>query len=79
MHRYPLILIHTKHSCCFSHRTTGCGFMSATYRLGGILGTVTFNNLVSASRAAPMLTTAAVLLFGGIVSLKLPETRSVLL
>jgi hypothetical protein len=53
--------------------------MSATYRLGGILGTVTFNNLVSASRAAPMLTTAAVLLFGGIVSLKLPETRSVLL
>jgi hypothetical protein len=53
--------------------------MSATYRLGGILGTVIFGNLVGASRAVPMLTTAAVLLFGGLVSLKLPETRTALL
>lgn len=60
-------------------RTTGYGFVSATFRLGGILGTVTFSNLVSASRAVPMLTTAVVLLVGGIVSLKLPETYFVLL
>jgi hypothetical protein len=53
--------------------------VSATFRLGGLLGSVTFSNLVSASRAVPMLTTAAVLLVGGIVSLKLPETYFVLL
>jgi len=63
----------------FPHRTTGCGFMCATYRLGGILGNVTFSNLVGASRAVPMLTTAVVLLFGGLVSLKLPETHTALL
>ncbi|PNF42036.1 hypothetical protein B7P43_G12228 [Cryptotermes secundus] len=60
-------------------RTTGYGFVSGIFRLGGILGTVTFSNLVSASRVVPMLTTAAVLLVGGIVSLKLPETYFVLL
>jgi hypothetical protein len=63
----------------FPRRTTGYGFVSATFRLGGILGTVTFGNLVSASRAVPMLITAAVLLVGGIVSLRLPETYFVLL
>jgi hypothetical protein len=61
------------------HRTTGCGFMCATYRLGGLLGTVTFSNLVDESRAVPMLTTAAVMLFGGLGSLKLPETHTALL
>ncbi|KDR10619.1 synaptic vesicle glycoprotein 2B-like [Zootermopsis nevadensis] len=60
-------------------RTTGYGFVSATCRLGGMLGAITFSNLVTASRAAPMLTAAAVLLVGGIVSVKLPETNSVLL
>jgi len=43
------------------------------------VGSVTFSKLVSASRVAPMLTTAVVLLVGGIVSVKLPETNSVLL
>lgn len=60
-------------------RTTGCGFMCATYRLGGILGTVTFSNLVGASRVVPMLTTTVVLLTGGLLSLKLPETHTALL
>jgi len=53
--------------------------MCATYRLGGLLGTVTFSNLVSESRVVPMLTTTVVLLSGGLVSLKLPETHTALL
>jgi len=53
--------------------------MCATYRLGGILGIVTFSNLVSASRAVPMLTATLVMLSGGFVSLKLPETHTALL
>jgi hypothetical protein len=62
-----------------ARRTTGCGFVSGTFRLGGLLGSVAFSSLVSASRAVPMLTTAAVLLVAGIVSLKLAETHVVLL
>ncbi|KAJ8868598.1 hypothetical protein PR048_030136 [Dryococelus australis] len=60
-------------------RTTGFGFLNATCRLGGLLGVITFRNLVTWSRAVPMLTTAAVLLVGGITSVRLTETSSVLL
>ncbi|XP_063237443.1 synaptic vesicle glycoprotein 2C-like [Bacillus rossius redtenbacheri] len=60
-------------------RTTGFGFLNATCRLGGLLGVVTFRNLIAWSRVMPMLTTAAVLLVGGVASSRLAETSSVLL
>nr|CAD7570514.1 unnamed protein product [Timema californicum] len=60
-------------------RTTGFGFLSASCRLGGLMGVLTFRNLITSSRSIPMLTTAAVLLIGGIISVRLPETRNVLL
>nr|CAD7441265.1 unnamed protein product [Timema bartmani] len=63
----------------FPDRTTGFGFLSASCRLGGLMGVLTFRNLITSSRSIPMLTTAAVLLIGGIISVRLPETRNVLL
>ncbi|XP_067003158.2 synaptic vesicle glycoprotein 2B [Anabrus simplex] len=60
-------------------RTTGYGLLSAVCRVGGLVGVATLGGMVAASRAVPMLTTAAVLLIGGIISVKLPESSSVLL
>ncbi|XP_049807229.1 synaptic vesicle glycoprotein 2B-like [Schistocerca nitens] len=60
-------------------RTTGFGFMCATSRLSGVIGMNTFLSSIGSSRAIPMLITTAVLLIGGVVSIKLPETGSSLL
>ncbi|XP_022252334.1 synaptic vesicle glycoprotein 2C-like [Limulus polyphemus] len=56
-------------------RTTGYGFLSSVSRFAAILGNLTFGTFINTSKAGPMLTTAAVLLVGGITSLQLPETR----
>ncbi|ROT61175.1 Synaptic vesicle glycoprotein 2B [Penaeus vannamei] len=60
-------------------RTTAYGFLSATSRIAGVLGSLCFGQFIYTSRAIPMLTTSVVLLLGSIVSLKLPETRDNLL
>nr|CAD7262481.1 unnamed protein product [Timema shepardi] len=69
----------TKKGKFATSETTGFGFLSASCRLGGLMGVLTFRNLITSSRSIPMLTTAAVLLIGGIISVRLPETRNVLL
>ncbi|KAA0187251.1 hypothetical protein HAZT_HAZT006661 [Hyalella azteca] len=56
-------------------RTSAYGFISAVSRVGGIAGSLTFGHFIYLSRAIPMLTTFAVLLIGGLVALKIPETR----
>ncbi|KAK7081218.1 Synaptic vesicle glycoprotein 2A [Halocaridina rubra] len=60
-------------------RTTAYGFLSAVSRIAGVLGSLCFGQFIYSSRAIPMLTTTVVLLLGGLVSLKLPETRENLL
>ncbi|KFM64922.1 Synaptic vesicle glycoprotein 2B, partial [Stegodyphus mimosarum] len=62
-----------------SLRSTGYGFLSAISRLAAILGNFTFAHYISISKALPILTTAAVLLVGAICSLKLPETKDILM
>ena len=57
------------------HRTTAYGFLSATSRVAGVLGSLCFGQFIYSSRAVPMLTTAAVLAVGGVVAVRLPETR----
>ncbi|CAL4119411.1 unnamed protein product [Meganyctiphanes norvegica] len=60
-------------------RTTAYGFLSAVSRIAGVLGSLCFGQFVYSNRAIPMLTTAAVLLSGGLVATQLPETRDNLL
>ncbi|XP_071533141.1 synaptic vesicle glycoprotein 2C-like isoform X2 [Panulirus ornatus] len=60
-------------------RTTAYGFLSASSRIAGVLGSLCFGQFIYSSRAIPMLTTSAVLLLGSLVSLKLQETKDNLL
>ncbi|KAB7497819.1 Synaptic vesicle glycoprotein 2B [Armadillidium nasatum] len=60
-------------------RTTAYGFLSATSRIAGILGSLCFGNFIYVSRTIPMLTTSAVLLVGGLVATRMPETRDALM
>ncbi|XP_076323195.1 synaptic vesicle glycoprotein 2C-like [Tachypleus tridentatus] len=56
-------------------RTTGYGFLSSVSWFAAILGKLTFGTFINASKVGTILTTATVFLIGGIVSLRLPETR----
>ncbi|CAG0922051.1 unnamed protein product [Notodromas monacha] len=58
-------------------RNLPVSFKSA--ELPEILGSLTFGNYIGVSRAIPMLTTAAVLLIGAIASIRIPETKDILL
>lgn len=60
-------------------RSTAYGFLSAASRLAALLASATFGYFISLNRSVPILTTAAVLLVGCLVSLRLPETRDVLM
>ncbi|KAH7944805.1 hypothetical protein HPB49_000746 [Dermacentor silvarum] len=60
-------------------RSTAYGFLSAASRLAALLGSLTFGHFISMNRSVPILTTAAVLLVGCLASLRLPETRDVLM
>ncbi|XP_002737314.1 synaptic vesicle glycoprotein 2C-like [Saccoglossus kowalevskii] len=62
-----------------SKRATAFGLLSAFSRIGGVLGNVSFGNFLHVSRAIPVLLSAAVFGIGGILSLKLPDTRKSLL
>ncbi|CAL1280473.1 unnamed protein product [Larinioides sclopetarius] len=62
-----------------SLRSTGYGFLSAVSRLAAILGNLTFAHYISVSKALPVLTTATVLLVGGLAALKLKETKDTLM
>ncbi|CAG0924285.1 unnamed protein product, partial [Notodromas monacha] len=74
-----LIQNHFADTDMYPYRATGYGFLSAVCRIAGILGSLTFGNYIGVSRAIPMLTTAAVLLIGAIASIRIPETKDILL
>ncbi|KAK2577228.1 hypothetical protein KPH14_003374 [Odynerus spinipes] len=60
-------------------RCTGFGFIAAAIRISGLIGTITYQTLISAPLVAPALLTALTLLIASIATLKLPHTHSVFL
>ncbi|TSM85919.1 Synaptic vesicle glycoprotein 2C [Bagarius yarrelli] len=57
-------------------RGTGFGFCNALCKLAAVLGNLIFGSLVSITKAIPILLASSVLLCGGLVGLRLPDTRS---
>ncbi|KAJ8315817.1 hypothetical protein KUTeg_007967 [Tegillarca granosa] len=55
-------------------RSTAIGVISGINRVAAILGNITFGELVDVHCAIPMLMVAALLTFGGLCSIKLPNT-----
>ena len=45
-------------------------------RIAAILGNVAFGQLLSVSKAIPILLTAAIMAVGGFLSIKLPESKN---
>ncbi|XP_066597851.1 synaptic vesicle glycoprotein 2B-like isoform X2 [Prorops nasuta] len=60
-------------------RCTGFGFLAATIRISGLIGTATYQTLVGAPLVAPALLTASVLLIASVATFKLPHTHTVFL
>uniref|UniRef100_UPI00358F7B2D synaptic vesicle glycoprotein 2C-like n=1 Tax=Myxine glutinosa TaxID=7769 RepID=UPI00358F7B2D len=60
-------------------RTSGFGFLSALGRLGTIFGSLAFGSLVLTAKAYPILLASSLLLFGGLVAFKLPDTHDLIL
>uniref|UniRef100_UPI00358F68DA synaptic vesicle glycoprotein 2C-like n=1 Tax=Myxine glutinosa TaxID=7769 RepID=UPI00358F68DA len=56
-------------------RSTGFGFMNCLCRLASVMGFLIFGSLVSTHKAGPILLAASVLISGGMVALRLPDTR----
>ncbi|CAB1318660.1 unnamed protein product [Coregonus sp. 'balchen'] len=57
-------------------RGTGFGFCNALCKLAAVLGNLIFGSLVGITKAIPILLASAVLVGGGLVGLRLPDTRS---
>ncbi|CAL8282169.1 unnamed protein product [Gadus morhua 'NCC'] len=57
-------------------RGTGFGFCNAMCKLAAVLGNLIFGSLVGVSKAVPILLASAVLVTGGLVGLRLPDTRA---
>ncbi|KAI4882893.1 hypothetical protein NFI96_013109, partial [Prochilodus magdalenae] len=57
-------------------RGTGFGFCNAMCKLAAVLGNLIFGSLVGITKAIPILLASAVLVCGGLVGLRLPDTRS---
>ncbi|XP_060763949.1 synaptic vesicle glycoprotein 2Ca [Neoarius graeffei] len=57
-------------------RGTGFGFCNALCKLAAVLGNLIFGSLVSIAKAIPILLASSVLVCGGLVGLRLPDTRS---
>ncbi|XP_062873746.1 synaptic vesicle glycoprotein 2Ca isoform X2 [Trichomycterus rosablanca] len=60
-------------------RCTGFGFCNALCKLAAVLGNLIFGSLVSITKAIPILLASSVLVCGGLVGLRLPDTRSIVL
>ncbi|XP_029619073.1 synaptic vesicle glycoprotein 2C isoform X2 [Salmo trutta] len=56
-------------------RGTGFGFCNALCKLAAVLGNVIFGSLVGITKAIPILLASSVLVCGGLVGLRLPDTR----
>ncbi|XP_062310064.1 synaptic vesicle glycoprotein 2Ca [Osmerus eperlanus] len=57
-------------------RGTGFGFCNALCKLAAVLGNLIFGSLVGITKAIPILMASSVLVCGGLVALRLPDTRS---
>ncbi|XP_071208901.1 synaptic vesicle glycoprotein 2C-like isoform X3 [Salvelinus alpinus] len=57
-------------------RGTGFGFCNALCKLAAVLGNVIFGSLVGITKAIPILLASSVLVCGGLVGLRLPDTRA---
>ncbi|XP_067279814.1 synaptic vesicle glycoprotein 2C-like [Pseudorasbora parva] len=57
-------------------RGTGFGFCNAMCKLAAVLGNLIFGSLVGISKSIPILLASSVLVGGGLVGLRLPDTRS---
>ncbi|XP_078128281.1 synaptic vesicle glycoprotein 2C-like [Sander vitreus] len=57
-------------------RGTGFGFCNAMCKLAAVLGNLIFGSLVGITKAIPILMASTVLVGGGLVGLRLPDTRA---
>ncbi|KAK1176524.1 synaptic vesicle glycoprotein 2C [Acipenser oxyrinchus oxyrinchus] len=57
-------------------RATGFGFCNALCKLAAVLGNLIFGSLVGITKAIPILLASTVLVLGGLVGLRLPDTRA---
>ncbi|XP_035245735.1 synaptic vesicle glycoprotein 2C-like [Anguilla anguilla] len=57
-------------------RGTGFGFCNSMCKLAAVLGNLIFGSLVGITKAIPILLASTVLVCGGLVGLRLPDTRS---
>uniref|UniRef100_A0A7N8YFV7 Synaptic vesicle glycoprotein 2C n=1 Tax=Mastacembelus armatus TaxID=205130 RepID=A0A7N8YFV7_9TELE len=57
-------------------RGTGFGFCNAMCKLAAVLGNLIFGSLVGITKAIPILLASTVLVGGGLVGLRLPDTRA---
>ncbi|GAA6083571.1 synaptic vesicle glycoprotein 2C [Tachysurus ichikawai] len=57
-------------------RGTGFGFCNAMCKLAAVFGNLIFGSLVGITKAIPILLASAVLVGGGLVGLRLPDTRA---
>lgn len=60
----------------FFLRGTGFGFCNAMCKLAAVLGNLIFGSLVGITKAIPILLASSVLVGGGLVGLRLPDTRA---
>ncbi|KAK9517297.1 hypothetical protein VZT92_025180 [Zoarces viviparus] len=58
-----------------SKRATAFGLLNALCKLAAVLGSSTFTSFVGKTKAVPILLSFAALVCGGLVALKLPDTR----
>ncbi|GAB1605772.1 vesicle glycoprotein 2C-like isoform X2 [Argonauta hians] len=54
-------------------RSTGLGVQTTVLRIGAIIGNFVFGILINAQCAIPMLLTSGLLIFGGLLGMKLPD------
>ncbi|XP_014449856.1 synaptic vesicle glycoprotein 2C [Alligator mississippiensis] len=57
-------------------RATGFGFLNALCKAAAVLGNLIFGSLVGITKSIPILLASTVLVCGGLVGLRLPDTRT---
>nr|XP_015827995.2 synaptic vesicle glycoprotein 2Ca [Nothobranchius furzeri] len=57
-------------------RGTGFGFCNALCKLAAVMGNLIFGSLVGITKAVPILMASSVLVGGGLMGLRLPDTRA---
>nr|KAG5702650.1 hypothetical protein BaRGS_028036 [Batillaria attramentaria] len=60
-----------------AEKSSSFGFQTVIMRIGAILGNLIFGLLVDVHCAIPMITVAVLMSLGGLLSLKLPNTKGI--